>query len=116
MCRGARSCLGSSFGILGRMDTTVVYLLYGDDGATLLYAGTDGGRYEQLRASHAQHYAGSLVGRRRTGRREQWVVRTLFRAPPAAAFIAQRRQGFPYGLAWEAAGTEEAAVEAADGG
>ena len=91
-----------------------MYLLYVDDGATLVYAGRSAEEYERLSRELSPHYAGSLVGRRRTGRHEQWVVRSFFRAAPPPSFIAQRRQGFPYGLTWEPAGPGRTA-EAADG-
>ena len=96
------------------MTQTLVYLLYEDDGATLVYAGMDEDEYERRRRELAPRYAGSLVGRRRTGRVEQWVVRSYFRAQPSSAFIASRRHGFPYGLTWEPA--DDSAQDAADGG
>ena len=83
------------------METQTVYLVYADDGASLLYAGTDVETYHRLSAELGRTHAGSLIGRRRTGRVEQWVVRSFFRAQPSPAFIAGRRQGFPYGLVWE---------------
>ena len=94
------------------MSERVVYLLYAEDGATLVYAGVDTEEYEQRRRELEPRYAGSLLGRRRTGRSEQWVVRCYFRAEPPPSFIAHRRQSFPYGLAWE---PSEHAAEAADG-
>ncbi len=91
----------------------MVFLAYEDDGATLVYAGDDADTYARLCRELAPRYAGSLVGRRRTGRVEQWEVRSYFREPPSTAFIASRRHGFPYGLVWEpAAGSAE---DAADG-
>jgi hypothetical protein len=88
----------------------MVYLLYTDDGATLVYAGLDAAEYDRLSRKLAAGHAGSLIGRRRTGRTEQWVVRAFFRERPSPAFIASRRHGFPYGLEWEpATGMEQAA-------
>jgi hypothetical protein len=77
-----------------------LFLVYAEDGARLVYAGDDPAEYERRCAALAAGYAGSLVGRRRVGP-EQWVVRTFFREPPTPAFIARRRESFPYGLTWE---------------
>ncbi len=92
----------------------MVYLLYADDGATLVYAGPDAEEYERRCRELEQQYAGSVVGRRQAGRAEQWLVRAFFRAQPAPSFIAQRRR-FPHDLVWEPSSCDQAA-DAADGG
>lgn len=79
---------------------TVLFLVYAEDGARLAYAGENPVEYERCCAALATGHAGSLVGRRRVGP-EQWVVRAFFREPPPPAFIARRRENFPYGLTWE---------------
>ena len=81
------------------MSGITVYLLYADDGARFVYAGEDEHEYKRQAAALAAESAGSLVGRRRVGS-EEWIVSAFFRAQPPAAFIARRRDGFPYGLTW----------------
>lgn len=98
---------------LDGVSATLVYLLYAEDGATLIYAGTDAEEYQRLCRELACRYAGSLVGRRMAGRAEQWEVRSFFRAQPSPRFIADRRR-FPHSLTWEPAGSQ--AAGAADSG
>jgi hypothetical protein len=90
-----------------------IYLVYAEDGATLVYAGEDAAVAEAHCRALAAHYAGSLIGRRNVGPVETWVVRCFFRAEPSATFIAQRRANFRFSLTWEPACPE---AEAADGG
>ncbi|MBI2761449.1 MAG: hypothetical protein HYX51_08500 [Chloroflexi bacterium] len=86
---------------LDRVSVATVYLLYADDGATLVYAGEDADTCDQHRAALEAEYAGSLIGRRAVGPTEQWVVRSYFRTEPPPTFIAQRRGNFRFHLAWE---------------
>ena len=90
------------------------YLLYADDGATLVYAGPDAAEYERRCRELARRHAGSIVGRRQAGRAELWLVRAFFRAQPSTAFVAGRRR-FPHSLEWEPS-PSPAAADAADGG
>ena len=93
------------------MSATLLYLLYADDGARLVYAGTDADEFERRSRELAAGHAGALTGRRRAGRGEQWLVRAYFRTPPTREFIAQRRR-FPHDLTWEPA--DQARDAAAD--
>jgi len=77
-----------------------LFLVYAEDGARLVYAGDDPAEYERRGAGRAASDAGARGGRGRVGR-EQGVVRPVFREPPTPAFIARRRESFPYGLTWE---------------
>ena len=86
---------------LDRVSVATIYLLYADDGATLVYAGEDEDTCGRHRATLEAEYAGSLVGRRAVGPTEQWVVRSYFRTEPSPTFIAQRRGNFRFHLVWE---------------
>ncbi len=102
----------ASAATLGIVSDGTLLLVNAEDGARQVYAGDDPGEYERTCTALAAAYAGSLVGRRRVGA-EMWVVRAFLREEPSPAFIARRRENFPYGLTWEPsplAGAEEPAT------
>jgi hypothetical protein len=90
------------------------YLLYAEDGATLIYAGPDAAEYERRCRQLAVEYAGSLKGTRSAGRHQQWEVRAYFRARPPRDFVERRRQLFRFRLDWEP--TTPATIPDAAGG
>lgn len=79
---------------------TSVYLLYADDGATLVYAGTDAAEFERRAAALTERHAGSLTGRRSVGVGEEWTVRAFFRERPPQRFIDARKGFFRFRLDW----------------
>ena len=93
----------STSATLGSVNPTTVYLLYADDGARLVYAGTDAGACERHCRELAVTHAGALRGTRAVGRAQQWDVRAFFHAPPPPDFIAQRRHFYRFRLDWEPA-------------
>lgn len=78
-----------------------LYLLYADDGATLIYAGQDAETYARHCRELATTHAGALRGTRAVGRSQQWDVRAFFRTPPPPDFIALRRHFYRFRLDWE---------------
>jgi hypothetical protein len=78
------------------------YLVYRDDGAVLVYSGTDQAGYRDARHQVAGEHAGALVGQSMMGR-ERWVLACYFRAEPPPDAIRRRREGGLLGLTWEAA-------------
>ncbi|MFN8556171.1 MAG: hypothetical protein U0531_02060 [Dehalococcoidia bacterium] len=82
------------------MNPATVYLLYDNDGATLVYVGPDEEAFERESRALAPRYAGSLLGRRQAGRAEHWVIRAFFHKEPSPEFIHTRRR-FPYNAVWE---------------
>ena len=76
------------------------YLVYGDDGATLVYSGGDEAEYQAARAQLDTTHAGALVGQSMMGR-ERWVIVSYYHARPDDLFVSRRRGGGLLGLAWE---------------
>ena len=80
----------------------VRYLVYDEDGAGLVYSGTDEAAYLAARRDLATSHAGALVGQSMMGR-ERWIVVSYHRAAPDEQFVKRRRQGGLLGLTWEPA-------------
>ena len=76
------------------------YLVYGDDGATLVYSGGDEAEYHGARARLAATHAGALVGQSMMGR-ERWLIVSYYHTRPDDLFVSRRRGGGLLGLAWE---------------
>ena len=81
----------------------VRYLVYAEDGAGLVYSGTDAAAYAAAREELARSHAGALVGQSMMGR-ERWIVVSYHRAAPDEQFVKRRRQGGLLGLTWEPSG------------
>ena len=82
--------------------TSVRYLVYGDDGAALVYSGSDEAGYRAARRQLDGNHAGALTGQTLAGR-ERWLVACYFREPPDEAAIRRRRESGLFGLQWEPA-------------
>ncbi len=76
------------------------YLVYDQEGAGLVYSGSDEGEYQAARHRLADGHAGALVGQSMMGR-ERWVIVSYHRTMPDEQFIRRRREGGLLGLAWE---------------
>jgi hypothetical protein len=85
------------------VNVTTRYLVYADDGAALVYSGTDADEYVAHCRNLGATHAGSLWGTRAVGRSQQWHVRAFFLAPPPPDFVEQRRHFYRFRLDWEPA-------------
>jgi len=81
--------------------TPLHYLVFGDDGATLVYSGTDEAGFTAARCLLDQSHAGALVGQSMMGR-ERWIIVAYHTRRPDDAYIKRRREGGLLGLTWEA--------------
>jgi hypothetical protein len=82
------------------------FVVYGDDGSTLVYSGTDEGEYTAARRTLDATHAGALVGQSMMGR-ERWIIAAYHHELPDELHIRRRREGGLLGLTWEPAGKAE---------
>lgn len=85
------------------MTTPLVrYLVYDQDGAGLVYSGTDEAGYHAARRRIGASHAGALVGQCMAGR-ERWIIASYLAGMPDEPFIRRRRERGLFGLTWEPA-------------
>lgn len=86
--------------MMAAVQPALVYLVYGDDGAALAYAGGDEAAYREARGRLEPAHAGALVGQCMAGV-ERWLMVCYFHEEPNAVDVKRRRESGLFGLAWE---------------
>jgi hypothetical protein len=83
-----------------------VYLVYGDNGMRLAYAGEDAGACEEVCARLAAGAAGLVSGFQFVGR-QRYELRAYFDRPPGTDFIMRRSRGQLFDFSWHALGADD---------
>lgn len=86
--------------------TGSIYLVYGENGARLLYSGQDGEAQRAVCAQVAAHAAGFVAGYQFVGR-QRYELRCYLDAPPSERFMALRSRRELFDFGWHPIGEGE---------